>query len=406
MDENVINIEEFLFSPDFKRMVDYSGKFNLFNTLGISTSEIHHSRVLKFLFDPAESHGCGGGFLRSFLREAIAGAPPEQKSKFLHFLVGVDFRNARVLTEQGRHGIGYIDLIVEFPGQKVVIGIENKIFADERAGQIKDYQDLLNERYSGFHQKAVIFLTPEGREASTADPSSDVVLINTSYRTVIEAVLLEKESVSEQTRDFVEQFEKHLEETIVGSSEIRDLAMGIWKNPQYAKALKTLIDFRPYIDDGMRDNFKRKIDEYVRERKNDTTSVNYHSPGGFRREVKITLSSWNGKRLPFTLMFYLYDADDGSWVPSVQLVIWREYFGKEEYGPSLEAFARDNPNDILADYPEIDGWRVWGKVFVDHGDPVKLSKEGDIADAAAKAAIGLLERIHPLVEQFNATGVK
>ena len=406
MDEDITGIENLILSPEFGRLVNYSKDFDLFETLGISASEIHHSRVLRFLLDPTESHGCGGGFIQSFLREAVDGVPPEQRSKFLPFLIGVDFQSARVLVEQGNLKFGYIDLVVEFPVEKVVVGIENKINALEREGQIEDYQGFLSKLYPDFDHKAVVFLTPTGREAATADPSSEVVLINTSYRAITEAVRSVKKSVSAQSRHFIEQFLQHLEETIVGSSELRNLAMQVWKNPRLAKAVKTLHRFRPHIDDDMRDKFEKKIDEYLKKNKVGAKDVTYYKSNGLIAEIKITLCMWKRNILPFTLLFYLYLEEDGSWIPFVRLVIWRKYLGDEKYQQHLRAFASNNYKKILEDYTEIPGWKVWGQVLANGNDPIKISKEGDIAENAADAAIALLERINPLVEKFEATDVK
>ena len=44
-------------------------KFNIFETLKITNTEIRHSNVLGWLFDPIENHNIKGQFLRKFIED-------------------------------------------------------------------------------------------------------------------------------------------------------------------------------------------------------------------------------------------------------------------------------------------------------------------------------------------------
>ena len=63
---------------DFNRLVS---RFNLFEAIGRTRLEWVHSNVLRFLFDPNETHGLGSRFLRRFLEHALVVIPEGEPLK-------------------------------------------------------------------------------------------------------------------------------------------------------------------------------------------------------------------------------------------------------------------------------------------------------------------------------------
>ena len=134
-------------------------RFNPFTAITSLHDETRHSRVLATLLDPAGSHGQRALFLKLFLRELgltdAEFAPGDQGAW-------------RIKTEVTLNHGGRIDILVEGPGW--VIGIENKVGAEESWGQLTGYAQALSKRAasrsarSSDTRSALVFLTPRGRE--------------------------------------------------------------------------------------------------------------------------------------------------------------------------------------------------------------------------------------------------
>jgi hypothetical protein len=52
-------------------LLPWTGKFNLFDVLKISRTEIRHSNVLGWLLDPNENHGFGDAFLKGMFQRIV-----------------------------------------------------------------------------------------------------------------------------------------------------------------------------------------------------------------------------------------------------------------------------------------------------------------------------------------------
>src|SRR5947208_2961342 len=63
-------------NDDLLALESLIGRFNIFDALGITRREIHHSNFLGFLLDPAESHKQGPLFLKAVLIDLLKQAPP------------------------------------------------------------------------------------------------------------------------------------------------------------------------------------------------------------------------------------------------------------------------------------------------------------------------------------------
>ena len=134
-------------------------RFNPFTAVSSLRDETRHSRVLATFLDPASSHGQGAVLLALFLREL--GLTDEESAP-------TDQAAWRIATEITLGNGSRIDILVEGPGW--VIGIENKVDAEEGHGQLTGYAQELaklaaSQRAVGRNTRAaLVFLTPLGRE--------------------------------------------------------------------------------------------------------------------------------------------------------------------------------------------------------------------------------------------------
>ena len=63
--ENEKALQDFLLNIDcLDELIPWTGKFNIFDVLKISRTEIRHSNVLAWLLDANENHGLGDMFIR------------------------------------------------------------------------------------------------------------------------------------------------------------------------------------------------------------------------------------------------------------------------------------------------------------------------------------------------------
>ena len=138
----------------FESRFRITNRFNIFEAVNMGKQEVHHSRFLAFLLDPAESHGLGTAFLRRFLLAVAASGANLPVSRLS--LSVADLNGALVYCERDR-----IDITVEIPELGLMLAIENKIDAVERTDQLKDYRELIGQRYPGFRFMGC-FLTPDG----------------------------------------------------------------------------------------------------------------------------------------------------------------------------------------------------------------------------------------------------
>jgi len=162
-------IEELFLSSEFGMLSAYSKEFNLFETMGIRSKETIHSNILAALLNPDASHGIGHTFIDLFLLAIKSSHNSSGIPLTFSDTLSATGTNVRVFRE-----LECIDIVIEFPDAKLVVGIENKIWSDEQTDQIMRYQNTLRSRYKNF-KKAIVFLTPSGKEPITADKNIDDV---------------------------------------------------------------------------------------------------------------------------------------------------------------------------------------------------------------------------------------
>lgn len=137
-------------------------KFNIFQILENKSLEKHHSRFLGDLLDPNGRHSQGQIFLRQFLAEIrLDNIKNDPRLETLQVTLELESK----ITGESR-----TDIIVRCSPLFLIV-IENKIGAGEGQSpdgtwQLKKYRDWLDKQ-SGFEEKKLIFLTPDGRESAS-----------------------------------------------------------------------------------------------------------------------------------------------------------------------------------------------------------------------------------------------
>lgn len=129
---------------------------DLLSPLGQERRETAHTRVLRYLLDPSESHGLGDGPLDRFLL-VVENCMPEAQGDELHATVP-DLTGAEVIAERAAlirvpdtdERAGRSDLWVEAPkgAPRLIVLIENKLDDEVRPAQLGLYEQFLAQRVS------------------------------------------------------------------------------------------------------------------------------------------------------------------------------------------------------------------------------------------------------------------
>ena len=221
-------IEKLFFSDEFSVLDTHSSEFDLFKTMGIRHKKYVHSNILATLLDPNCFHGIGHLFINLFIRTLKELTVYSGTSLSLATIISAT--DAKVIVSRE---LAYIDIVVEFPKANLVIAIENKIWAGEQNNQIMRYQATLATRYTNY-QKALIFLTPNGKNPTTADNKSPIPIYCMSYGNISRICKLVMHKAGRTANFFIEQFVSHLERYMTGNNEVKDLCWQLFQKHEEA----------------------------------------------------------------------------------------------------------------------------------------------------------------------------
>src|SRR6266704_3440019 len=129
--EDLAALERFVVdNDDVLTLESLIGRFNIFDALAISQTEIRHSNFLAFILDPAESHGQGQLFLKAVLMDLLKEAPAELRPLSPIDLDGTDLRGVEIRREWK-----HIDLLITCRKPQFVVVIENKVGSYDHSNQ-------------------------------------------------------------------------------------------------------------------------------------------------------------------------------------------------------------------------------------------------------------------------------
>ncbi len=253
-------IEDFIFDDKVQSVLSQLNNsvidYNILEITGMGNQEIKHSNVLGWIFSNSE-HNIEYLALDNFLKKVIEYAPDTRNLKEYIYLSKTK-RDIIVYREKDN-----IDLLIVDKLNKIVIAIENKVYATERrdgddGGQLQKYEDIVNEKYFDY-EKHFVFLT-----INLEKPSKDNWLI-ANYKMItdsLEEILVSKE-LSEKTKIIFESYVDLLKRSgIVVDEKIQNLCEKIWSNEKYANAIDILLDYRVTPVKMLYDRLKEKLKFY------------------------------------------------------------------------------------------------------------------------------------------------
>lgn len=245
-------IHQFIASKEYAALQALRSEFNLFSLLDDALREPAWSRLFSGVLDSTLPHELGNKGLRDWL--TFVGEELKTKNKQLP----MGFRRVpsdlivRSTVEYTTPKKRRVDILIRLLDAKhcvtAVIGVENKLDSPEQPAQIADYQDALAEVFPNVDQ-LIIYLTPDGREARTANLSGTCPYLPTSYRTMVTACQSLCAGAAPKVVLLLESLCTEIESTVLGETkmekEAKALIRRLWADPVHRKAMRLIIECIP-----------------------------------------------------------------------------------------------------------------------------------------------------------------
>lgn len=230
-------LEKFILDIDCLNELDpWVGKFNIFDILRNSRSEIRHSNILSWLLNPNGNHGMRDAYLYGIIKCLIEkndlNNRHDKNGLNLMDLMLMDLYDFILYRE-----LDHIDILLVSTKAKVLFAIENKTLSNEHSNQLKRYKNLLQQNYNDY-QQYYIFLTPNGTKPS--DEDWDTLTYN-DVANVLENVS-NKIKLQSDVKLLVENYIHIVRRDIVEDQKLIEICNKI--NSKYKDALELIFRYR------------------------------------------------------------------------------------------------------------------------------------------------------------------
>jgi hypothetical protein len=231
----------FVEDEEFKELESEAGRFNLFQVANIGRRELVHSDCLAYFFDPAANHGFGTIVLDRFLWTIAENAPLDR----------LDFHLASTSDVEVLREWKLIDILIQFPTDRIVIAIENKVDSSEHSNQLQRYAESVAVSFKGW-TILKLFLTIEGDSASCED--WDCLAYAKILRCLKDASkTLNRRNVNGNAVSFLNQYTDNLERFVMPKSKISELCLSLYA--KHKQAIDLIIQNIPNARDQAREAF-------------------------------------------------------------------------------------------------------------------------------------------------------
>ena len=235
-------VQNFIFNDDVQSVLsDINNTFMDFNILeitGMGNQEIKHSNILSWLLSNSE-HNLDYLILENFLKEVVQINNHVSLQEYI-YLNRVK-KDINIYREQDN-----IDLLIVDEANKIVIAIENKVYANERVegsdgGQLEKYEEIVAKQYPNYTQY-FIFLTIGLEEPSKSN------WLKASHQMIANVIIkiLATKDITTKTKIIFESYIDILKRNgIMQDVELQDLCKKIWDNKEYREAFEIILNNKP-----------------------------------------------------------------------------------------------------------------------------------------------------------------
>ena len=267
--EKYEELENFIFDDNVQDILDKIKNsvmnFNILEITGMGSQEIKHSNILAWMFSNSE-HNLEYKILEDFLKKIVEFNEVSEATTFLKHYIYLSEKSKNITIYREKDNI---DLLIVDNANKVVIAIENKVYANERSdgkdgGQLKNYCKIVDENYKNFKNKIFIYLTIDG--LSPESEENQKIWLNATHEMIGEAVedILEKQTILPKAEMILTSYVDLLKRrNIMSDKNLEELCKKIWdKN---SKALDILFRYRTTNLDKLYDLIASKYNFYSEE---------------------------------------------------------------------------------------------------------------------------------------------
>ena len=267
--EKYEELENFIFDDNVQDILDKIKNsvmnFNILEITGMGSQEIKHSNILAWMFSNSE-HNLEYKILEDFLKKIVEFNEVSEATTFLKHYIYLSEKSKNITIYREKDNI---DLLIVDNANKVVIAIENKVYANERSdgkdgGQLKNYCKIVDENYKNFKNKIFIYLTIDG--LSPESEENQKIWLNATHEMIGEAVedILEKQTILPKVEMILTSYVDLLKRrNIMSDKNLEELCKKIWdKN---SKALDILFRYRTTNLDKLYDLIASKYNFYSEE---------------------------------------------------------------------------------------------------------------------------------------------
>lgn len=231
-DEDFEALKDFLLDIGcLDQLAEWANKFNLFDVLKISRTEIRHSNMLAWLMDPMENHGLDDAVLTGFIQYYVTNGADDDEV----FDILLTDTNGFEIRREWRK----IDLMAISHEARYLICIENKVDSSEHDDQLSRYEKIVGDSFPGF-RKMFIYLSPDGMESSNPD-----VWCAMSYQDVLE--IIEKAKAGRQlipeSELLIDNYIETIRRSVVGDDRLVAICAEIYA--KHRRALDLIYENRP-----------------------------------------------------------------------------------------------------------------------------------------------------------------
>ena len=212
-------------------LAEWTSKFNLFDILKITKTEIRHSNMLSWLLNPNENHGLSDSIIRGFIQYVVTTFPEEMDVVDTLLMDCHDFTIQREWHN--------IDILAVSSNEQFVLCIENKIYSGEHDNQLDRYRKIVEDTFPDY-EKMYIFLSPEGIEASAPD-----YWCSMSYQDVLSIIENARKKVKllPDVELLINNYVEAIRRDIVGDERLVQICTEIYA--KHKKALDLIFENRP-----------------------------------------------------------------------------------------------------------------------------------------------------------------
>ena len=225
-------IKKFLLDIDcLDELARWTDRFNLFDVLKITRTEIRHSNMLGWFLSPDENHGLNDKILKGFIQYIVEHF---SNGKDVLPILMMDFHSFIIQREWKN-----IDLIAKSDKEKFVLCIENKIGTSEHDNQLDRYRKIIESEYPEY-RRMFLYLSPDGDESSEPD-----CWYSMSYQNVLDIIEKTVDSVElpANAKFLINNYIEIIRRDIVEDPELAEICKKIYYKHQ--KALDLIFEYKP-----------------------------------------------------------------------------------------------------------------------------------------------------------------